>query len=288
MVGVRLPHRPHDHVRKLACCPTLVFFAAVTLLSVVSTGAWSTTPATPAYWCPDRSADQLYSADPEPGCVPLVEQKELDAITPRPPLKSEIFVSDVSRFLERYRWFLDCCATDVTSIEEAENLKRHAHGLLRAIEPDLFLYLKRVRGVTLTVLMTPVARARDDLRRITQQLEERRAAEARLATLDFYSAWRERRRLRDELESFVQRAQRPRLPAGLPTGMDIGVTPLRGPEIGVVPPTGPEIGTVPPTGPEIGITPPTGKEIGQTPPTGFEIGTTGQVGPDVGGSNQQR
>lgn len=255
------------------------------LSSAMPMRAWS---APEVYWCPDRPADQLYSAVPEPGCRPLVGPQEQEAPTPPPPFESAVLLSEVSLFLEHYRWFLECCATDVASIEEVEDLERHATGLLRAIPPDLFVYLMRVRGITLTAIMTPVARARDELRQIRQRLEQLRAAEERLATHDFYTVWRERRRMREELESFVQGLQRPRLPAGPPTGTEIGGTPPHGPEIGVVPPTGPEIGTVPPTGREIGTVPPTGKEIGQTPPAGFEIGTTGRVGPDINDTEQRQ
>jgi hypothetical protein len=280
-MSVRRPRR-HSDQRK---CAWLVTLAAGLALSAVPTSAWS---APVVYWCPDRPAEQLYSVAPEPGCAPLVEEKEWESSTSRPPLKSEIILSDVSRFLERYRWFLGCCANDVNSIEAVENLEKDASSLLGTIPPDLFVSLMRMRGLTLTVIMTPVARARDDLRRIAQRLKELRSAEERLATLDFFTAWNERRRLQGELESLVAGIRPPRLPAGPPTGMEIGTTTPHGLEIGVVPPTGPEIGTVPSTGPEIGVTPPTGKEIGQTPPTGFEIGTTGRVGLDIGDVDQKR
>lgn len=252
-----------------------VTLAVVMVLSVLSKSARL---ASVVYWCPDRPADQLYSAAPEPGCVPLVESLEPHALMPHPPVKAETLLSGVSQFLARYRWFLDCCATDVGSIEAAKNLEKDATDWLRVIPTDLFTYLMKVRGVTLTVIITPVAQARDDLYQIAQRLQQLRAAEERLATLDFFAAWSERRRLRDELESFVQGVQRPRLPAGPPTDMEIGVTPLYGPEIGVVPPTGPEIGVIPSTD----------KEIGQTPPTGLEIGTTGRTGPAIGDADQKR
>jgi hypothetical protein len=239
------------------------------------------------YWCPDRTPDQQLGATAEPGCVPLVEEKERQAIEPR-PLNPETFVSDVARFLEHYRWFLDCCATDLGSIEGLEDLEQQATDLLSAIHAGLFSELIKLRGFTLRKLVPPVARARDDLRNIKQRLTQFQEVQGQLETLDYLSAWRERRRIREQLEAVAKAARPATLPAGPPTGMQIGVTPLMGPEIGIVPATGPEVGTAPPTGSDIGVTPPTGREIGRTPPTGSEIGTTGRVGPDIGESSLNR
>jgi hypothetical protein len=198
----------------------------------------------------------------------------------------DVFLRNVSRFLERYRWVLDCCATDVNAIEAVKDLQQEAAGLLIALPPDLSISLMLARGITLSAVMTPVAQARADLRRIAQRLEDLRAAEERLSTADYFTGWNEHRRLRADLEAFVRDIGRPQWPVGPPTGMEIGVTPPHGPEIGVVPHTGPAIGAVPPTGPEIGVTPATGKEVGQTPATGSEIGATGRVGPDIGNAGR--
>lgn len=264
--------------------PMLVLSTTVIMLWVVNRG-WS---APAVYWCPDHPVDQRYSETLEPGCVPLVKETERTSRSPHRPFPPEAFLHHVSEFLERYRWFLDCCATEVTSIEEAEDLAEQANDLLKAIPPDLFMSLMRTRGLTFTSIVTQVVRARDDLDRIAQRLKELHAAEARLLSLDFLTAWNERRHQRAELEAFIQAIKPARRPAGPLTGMEIGVTPPHGPEIGVVPSTGAETGSVPPTGPEIGVIPPTGKAIGQTPPTGVEIGTTGRVGPDIGDGERER
>ncbi len=240
-----------------------------------------TTPATPPmYWCPDRTPDQQLGATAEPGCVPLVTEEALR----RPPLKVEEMPGEVSRFLGRYREFLECCPHDVGSLDRLEALEEQATDLLRVAQRGLFSEQIRLRGFWLRELIPPVARARDDLRAIKQRLEQIREAMEQLESMEYELEARERRRLEQEQEA-IKREFRPRLPPpSPPTGVEIGVTPPMGPGIGTVPPTGPEIGVAPPTGLEVGVTPPTGREIGQTPPTGFEIGTAGRVGPEIGES----
>lgn len=192
----------------------------------------------------------------------------------RPRLQGREFERDVARFLERYRWFLICCAANTDSIAEAKALEDQSSALLAQAQTGVGSELKKIRGFTVHELVAPVERVRDDLRAIRERLEQIEKAEEKLEAqdLDFFTFHTERRKLQDQLAAIPLEFQPPKRTAGPPVGMEIGVTPPVGTEIGTVPPTGPEIGTTQPTGKEIGVTPPTGKEIGTTPPTGPAIG----------------
>ena len=97
-------------------------FTAGLALTLNAIAAATASAASPIYWCPDRKADQQYSATKGPGCVPLAEKKEAqtaeqegEAVSsekePR-DFKIENLQRDVSAFLREYRQFLSCCKTD--------------------------------------------------------------------------------------------------------------------------------------------------------------------------------
>lgn len=251
--------------------------------------------APPLYWCPNRPPDQQYAATPEPGCAPLVEKEKKDRPAKddkprtRPPLKIENLQAEASAFLQQYRQYVSCCATNPDSLDDLEDLDDRASDILNTAQAGLFSEKMKLRGFTLSELIPPVARARDQLREIKTRLQRLEDAKDRLDQLGYESAGKERRRIQ-ELEESITRDFGLKAPAASPkTGAEIGRTPPSGPEIGHVPPTGPELGAAGRTGRELGYTPPTvGKDIGRTPPTGFEIGGTGLTGPAIGESDLNR
>ena len=125
----------NDFMRSLTIIKTLclaVFIIGGVALTLSGITTATATAASPLYWCPDQEADRQYSAKQGPGCVPLVEKKETLATeqggeTPtdsKPPrdFKIENLQGDVSTFLNKYRHFLDCCKTDLTELQQVEEL----------------------------------------------------------------------------------------------------------------------------------------------------------------------
>jgi hypothetical protein len=257
--------------------------------------ATSAFAAPPLYWCPNRFPDQQYGATREPGCVPLVGQEQKDRppkddeAKAHPPIKLGDIQAHSSAFLQQHRHYLACCATNPGSLDDLEELDDRASDILKTAQAGLSSEKMKLRGFTLSEMISPVARARDQLREIKKRLQRIEEANGRVDQLDYESAGRERRRIQEAEESitkdFGQKA-----PAPSPkTGTEIGQTPPSGPQIGHVLPTEPDFGASGRTGLDLGYTPPTvGKGIGLTPPTGFEIGGTGLTGPTIGESDLNR
>ena len=252
--------------------------------------AWA---APTLYWCPNRPADQQYTAAPEPGCAPLVEKKASSSAkstaAPNPKIKVEHIQPEAAAFLKDYRQYVNCCANDTDSLDELDDLENRAVAILESAQAGLFSEKMKLRGFVFSEVIPPVARARDQLREIRKRLELLAAAEQKLDQPDLESAARARRRVQDLEESIGRDFGQKTQPASPKTGMQIGRTPPTGEEIGKVPPTGPDVGTQGRTGRDVGYTPPTvGKDIGQNAPTGFEIGKTGVAGPAIGDSQLDR
>jgi len=278
--------------------PILVLALAV--LGFPTGGAGDLLAAPPLYWCPQRPADQQLGAAPEPGCRPLVEKKKNDKKKPRAPIKIENLQAETSVFLQRYRRFLDCCASDVASLDQLEELEDQAAELLKAAESGLFSEQMKLRGFTLHEVIPPVARARDDLQVLKGRLERLGASREKLETLEYEAAGRERRRLQQEEESLHKEFRPTRPPDSARTGMEITDTtvPSRvgtSSEDTTLPSTtGTSAGTSTlstTTGADIGATPQTGKDISDTSlpsRTGFETEATTvpkRVGPGIGDSS---
>jgi len=249
--------------------------------------------AAPAlYWCPNRPADQQYTAAPEPGCAPLVDKKDASSAksgTPFPKIKVEHIQPEAAAFLKDYRQYVNCCANDTDSLDELGELENRATAILDSAQTGLFSEKMKLRGFVFSEVIPPVARARDQLREIRKRLELLAAAEQKLDQPDLESAARARRRVQDLEESIGRDFEQKSQPASPKTGKQIGRTPPTGEEIGKVPPTGAEFGTQGRTGRDLGYTPPTvGRDIGQNAPTGFEIGKTGVAGPAIGDSQLDR
>lgn len=246
----------------------------------------------PLYWCPQRPPDQEYGATREPGCVPLVEKEKRDQRAKRdkaaalPPIKLENIQTEASAFLNDFRQYLACCGTDPDTLEDLEELDERASAILKAAETGLFTEKMKLKGFTLSEVIPPVARARDQLRELEKRLVGIAAAKDRLDELDYEAAGRERRKIQELEDSIARDFGIKPSPPSPKTGMEIGQTPPTGPNIGNVPPTGAEFGVQGRTGRDLGFTPSTtGKDIGQTPPTGYEIGRTGAAGPAIGESD---
>lgn len=269
----------------------LIGGAALTFSGITAATA---SAASPLYWCPDRKADQQYSATQGPGCVPLVEKKEAQATeqegeTPtsdKPPrdFKIENLQGDVSTFLNKYRRFLDCCKTDLAELQQIEELGDEVGELLASTQTNLSNHSLASRGIMLREMIPPVAKARADLRTLRARLERIGEASNQREQAEFEEAGRETRAMREIEESIDKDIRAPKLPASAKTGVDIGVAPAAGPNIGKAPKAGSSIGNVGRTGQDIGVSPKSSKDIGSSGPTGFDIGATGRAGPSIGES----
>jgi hypothetical protein len=270
-------------------------------MALVLAGGSPTFGAPPLYWCPDRPADQQIGATAEPGCRPLVDKKPAaDTKKPRAPIKIENFQAETSAFLQRYRRFLDCCASDLAAFNQLEELEDQAADLLRAAEKGLFSEQMKLRGFTLRELIPPVARARDDLAVLKARLERLGASKEKLDTLGYEAAGRERRRLQGEEESLQKEFRPAKPPDSARTGTNITDTTVPN-RIGITSgdttlpnTTGTDAANsslTPSTGADIGVTPQTGPQITDTTlpnRTGFETETSTlpkRVGPNIGDSS---
>ncbi len=246
--------------------------------------------ASPLYYCPDRKADQQYSASKGPGCVPLVEKEERptnehnDGKLQR-DFKIDNLQSEVTSFLTKYRRFLDCCKTDLSELREIEELGDEVNQLLTSTQANLSNYSLASRGIMLREMIPRVAKARGDLKVLRARLEMMNDMSNRRDTLSFEEAGRESQRIRDLEESIERDIRAPKLPGSAKTGADIGVAPAVGPSIGRSPKTGADIGREGLTGQDIGASPKSSRDIGGSGPTGFEIGAAGRAGPMIGESS---
>ena len=268
-------------------------FIAGVALTLSAFAAGTASAASPLYWCPDRKADQQYSATKGPGCVPLVEKKEAQAVeqegeaatsekAPR-DFKIENLQRDVSAFLREYRQFLNCCKTDPDELQRIADLGEEVSELLESTQSQLSNYSMASRGIMLRDMITPVTTARADLRTLRSRLGEIGDASNRREQVDFEESGRETRTMRELEESIDRDIRAPKLPGSAKTGMDIGVAPAAGPNIGKAPRTGAQTESGR-TGQDIGASPKSSTDIGASGPTGFEIGATGRAGPSIGES----
>ena len=268
-----------------ALCLSVLMFSGITATAVSA--------ASPLYWCPDRKTDQQYSATNGPGCAPLVEKKEIQTAeqggeapaSDKPPrdFKIENLQGDVSTFLNTYRRFLDCCKTDLTELQQIEELGDEVGELLTSTQANLSNHSLASRGIMLREMIPPVAKARADLRTLRARLERIGEASNRREQGEFEEAGREARTMREIEESIDKDFRAPKIPGSAKTGMDIGVAPAAGPNIGKSPKTGASIENGR-TGQDIGASPKSSKDIGASGLTGFDIGATGRAGSSIGES----
>ena len=246
--------------------------------------ARNTFAASTIYYCPDRRGDQQYSAQPGPGCIPLVEKKERPEGAPQRHFEPDKLEKDVSAFLTRYEKFLACCKTDLNELRELEEMADELDQLLASTQATLSNYSLASRGIMLRELIPKVAKARSDLKILHARLEKINDLSGRRDQLGFDEQGRESQHIREIEESIEREIRAPKLPNSAKTGTSIGVAPAAGPAIGRSPKTGAEIGQEGVTGQDIGASPKSSRDIGASGPSGFEIGATGRAGPAIGES----
>jgi len=282
--------------------PALWFFLGTTALCWVLIQS-TTTAAPPLEYCGGRKADQQLGAVPHPernrdgrphvDCTPFIEKKRMDEgalaedrKTVRSPreLKVENLPAEVSKFLQEYRQFLDCCKSDPAELERIEELGDEVADLLRLAQNGLFSEQMKLRGMTLREMIAPVAGARRELGLLRKELEQLGTLMEKRDAAGYEEAGQDTTLIQETEEAIQKEAPPPNLPSGPKTGLEIGVTPSAGKAIGKTPTTGTAIGAEGLAGSRIGVNPKTGREIGVTGATGFEIGATGRAGPDIGES----
>jgi hypothetical protein len=248
----------------------VILVGAITFGALSSRNGWA---ASTIYYCPERKSDQQYSAQPGPGCMPLVDKK-IDAAdaTAERHYRVDNLEQDIQTFLSRYRKFLECCKRDLNELREVEKMAEEVDHLLASAQANLSNYSLASRGIMLRELITNVANARADLKVLHARLE---------AINDLAGP---SQKVRDIEESIERDIRIPTLAGSAKTGASIGVAPAAGPSIGRSPKTGTEIGQEGVTGNHIGAAPKSSRDIGNSGPSGFEIGSTGRAGPAIGES----
>jgi hypothetical protein len=241
------------------------YFCAIFLvlsLAIAPTVTWTKefdpnnplNPPAPVYWCPDRTADRQITVTPEPGCTPLVDKKEGQKVSgkeekSKAPIKIVDIQNEASKFVHRYRQFLDCCANKIESIEDVEDLHEQASHILKSVQqkgiynsagfgigdnslgagneglgggpgksPKLGTF---ARQYTLSEIVGSVAHARDDLRKLKTRLEQLAESKQKIDTLDYETAGRERRRIEEEKDAIAKEFRAKRPPSSARTGMEI-------------------------------------------------------------------
>jgi hypothetical protein len=259
--------------------------------------------APPLEYCATRKADQQLGAVPHPerkrdgrpdvDCTPFIEKKGTDegssaeaqkSVRPPRDLRIENLPAEVSKFLQEYRQFWDCCKSDPAELERVEQLGDEVGDLLRLAQADLFSEQMKLRGMTLKEMIAPVAGARRELALLRKELEQLGALMEKRDASGYEEAGQETISIQETEEALQKQPGPHGLPSGAKTGVEIGITPSAGKTIGKTPTNGTAIGAEGLAGPKIGVNPKTGREIGATGPTGFEIGATGRAGPDIGES----
>jgi len=270
-----------------------VFMGGVTL-TFSSITASTASAASPLYWCPDQKTDRQYSAEQGPGCVPLVEKKETQPTEqegetstgnkPSHDFKIENLQADVSTFLNKYRNFLDCCKTDLTELQQVEEMGNEVGDLLKSTQTNMSNHSMASRGIMLHEIIPTVSKARADLKRLRATLERIGSSTNARNSRGFEASGREANAIREMEESIERDIQAPKLSTGPKTGTSIGNAPAAGPSIGKTPKTGNTIGGEGVSGQGIGASSKNSHDIGGSGPAGFGIGGTGRAGPSIGES----
>lgn len=273
----------------------------VTLVTLFILAALPITIALPApvlaqlFYCPERPIDRQYTAEPEPGCVPLVEEDpepQRKENRPRseaaPPVDLSDFQGTVVRFLTSYNGLIECCADDPGQLARVAELAKEADRLLEAAQRGMSSGVVKARGITLRELMVPITHATRNLRDLRARLERLQTMEAQVSLSDYETAGRLRRAVAEEKHAIRRQIQPIRLPESGRTGagiQDSSIPARVGVEgdddtslpraSGQAPdlPGGETETLGPRTGAGIGQAGTSGGNVGQTPSTGFGIGS---------------
>ncbi len=276
---------------KALCLTVFLGGAALTCNGITPTTA---SAASSLYWCPDQQGDRQYSAKQGLGCVPIVEKEgvkttEQEGGTPtrNKPLhdfKVENLQNDVSSFLNKYRNFLDCCKTDLSELQQIEEMGDEVGDLLKSTQTNMSNHSMASRGIMLREMIPTVAKARADLKKLRATLERINTSTKARDSGSFETSGRETRAIREMEESIERDIRAPELSTGPKTGTSIGTAPAAGPTIGKTPKTGNAIGAEGVTGQNIGTSSKYSHDIGGSGPAGFGIGAAGRAGPSIGQS----
>jgi hypothetical protein len=285
-------HHMHSLTTTKALCLIAFMGGGACLFSGIT--AATASAASPLYWCPDQEADRQYSAKQGPGCVPLVEKKETQATeqegeapaSDKPPrnFKIENLQGDVSTFLNKYRHFLDCCKTDLSELQQVEEMGEEVGDLLKDTQTNISNHSMASRGIMLHEMIPAVSKARADLKKLRATLERISTSTNTRDSEDFEASGREALAIREMEESIERDIRAPKLSTGPKSGPNIGNAPTAGPSIGKTPKTGDTIGGQGVTGKDIGASSKNSHDIGGSGPAGFGIGATGRAGPSIGES----
>jgi hypothetical protein len=276
-----------------ALCVTVVLAGVTVAFSGITVTMASA--ASLLYWCPDQQADRLYSAKQGPGCVSLVEKTETQATEqevnvptdnklPR-DFKVENLQGDISTFLNKYRQFLDCCKTDLSELQQIEDMGDEVGDLLKSTQANMSNHSIASRGIMLREMIPTISKARADLKKLRTTLERINTSTNTRDAGDFEVSGREAHAIREMEESIERDIRAPKLSTGPKTGTGIGNAPAAGPSIGKTPKSGNTIGAEGITGQDIGASSKHSHDIGSSGPAGFEIGATGRAGPSIGESS---
>ena len=226
--------------------------------------------------------------------MPLVEKTETQATEhevnistdDKPPrgFKVENLQGDVSTFLNKYRQFLDCCKTDLSELQQVEEMGDEVGDLLKATQANMSNHSMASRGIMLREMIPTVSKARADLKKLRTTLERISTSTNTRDAGDFEASGREANAIREMEESIERDIRAPKLSTGPKTGASIGNAPAAGPSIGKTSKTGNTIGAEGITGQDIGASSKHSHDIGSSGPAGFEIGATGRAGPSIGES----
>lgn len=275
-----------------ALCLTLFLGGAALAFNGIT--ADTASAASSLYWCPDQQGDRQYSAKQGLGCMPIVEKEgiktaEQEEKTPtgNKPLhdfKAENLQNDVSSFLNKYRNFLNCCKTDLSELQQIEEMGDEVGDLLKSTQSNMSNHSMASRGIMLREMIPTVAKARADLKKLRATLERISASTRARDSGSLENSGREMRAIREMEESIERDIRAPELSTGPKTGTSIGTAPAAGPNIGKTPKTGNAIGVEGVTGQNIGTSSKNSHDIGGSGPAGFGIGATGRAGPSIGQS----
>ncbi len=218
-------------------------------------------PPASIYWCPEKTQDQQLSTKKSAGCEPLYDQKASESfrdnaqkqgydLPDRAPIKIVELQNEASKFSERYRNFLSCCATSDEAPTEIVDLIDEANHILRAVQqkgvfnsagfgvgsgtgglgggtgvaPKLGTF---ARQYTLSEIVGTVARARNELLSLKDRLEKLKEARQGIEGLDFERSGRVKQLLQDEEDAIRKEFSSKKPPSSAPTGMEIQDTTLR-------------------------------------------------------------